>query len=154
MVIFVDMKLWLSWPHVSVMRDMMSRAWFWNISPFVCLILSISFVLIRCRCVSACLTYPDVWLQITGILYSVRASTGLIFENDTHCIRRGFIRLVFRRLPYLHRIINLSRRRQLVILVTVDTGCLAGYSRHPKWRLLVYWNPVYIIGTHYCVCWL
>ena len=43
--------------------------------------LMISFVLIRCRCVSACLTYSDVWLQIAGTIYSTGHRQALFQER-------------------------------------------------------------------------
>ena len=93
MVIFVDMKLCCLAVMAtcdSVMRDMMSRAWFWNISPFgLAWYWVYRLCLIRCRCVFGILTYSDVWLQIAGILYSARASAGLISRTIPIALEGG-----------------------------------------------------------------
>ena len=56
--------------------------------------------------------------------------------------------MFFRRPPYLHGIVNLSRRRQLVSLVTFDTEMFSWLQSTPKMEFgilapsIYYWYPL------------
>ena len=117
-----NFAVWLSWPHV--IRSCVTWCPGRGSGIFHRLVwLDIEYIVFiwyAAGVFSACLTYSDVWLQIAGILYSARASAGLISRTIPIAFE-GFNMVGFRRPPYLHGIINLSSRRQLVSLVTVDT---------------------------------